>query len=234
MGENPETASGQNSSEQTEQEAVLRQIEFDAKAEAQQRQVAKRYQPGHLRAFLQIIRREVDGDADLVKQSLADLNAMDRQNLQTHSEARREYIKQVAELDRVAQQGIREYGLQTLKWLFLLNAGAIAIILAYLGGASGRAVGQPVILSPLLKALWPFITGCVLVAAAGAAGYFNFCYMVASLPSPEASASVVFFGYGAFLMLRIALRGLGHMDDVLVLRHASKLSATGIPSRRRN
>jgi hypothetical protein len=110
-------------------------------------------------------------------------------------------------------------------------------------------------LSPLLKALWPFITGCVLVAAAGAAGYFNFCYMVASLPSPEAlhnflsptaktwptarfqrqdespedfnkrfrwkesatrwmaivfaSASVVFFGYGAFLMLRIALRDLG-------------------------
>jgi hypothetical protein len=111
VGENPETASGQNSSEQTEQEAVLRQIEFDAKAEAQQRQVANRYQPGHLRAFLQIIRREVDGDADLVKQSLADLNAMDWQNLQTHSEARREYIKQVAELDRVAQQGIREYGL---------------------------------------------------------------------------------------------------------------------------
>jgi hypothetical protein len=77
-------------------------------------------------------------------------------------------------------------------WLFLLNAGAIAIILAYLGGASGRAVGQPVILSPLLKALWPFVTGCVLVAAAGAAGYFNFCYMVASLPSPESATQLPF------------------------------------------
>ena len=65
-----------------------------------------------------------------------------------------------------------------------MNAGAIAVVGAYVGGALGKS-GSISSVTPLLKALWPFAVGCVFVTLAGAAGYFNFCYTQASLPSPE-------------------------------------------------
>jgi hypothetical protein len=57
-------------------------------------------------------------------------------------------------------------------------------VAAYVGGALGKS-GSISSVTPLLKALWPFAVGCVFVTLAGAAGYFNFCYIQTSLPSPE-------------------------------------------------
>ncbi len=208
---------------------------------------------GQLRAFVELLKQEFDGNMDLVRQALADYHAHERQNWQNFYEARREYVKQIAESDRVRENAIKEYGLQTLKWAFLLNAGAIALMLAYVGAAIGKSQ-SPILLSsfaPVFKAMWPFVFGCVLVVLAGAAGFFNFSYSVASLPSAEAlhqflspnskswplaklqnvnespkefyerfrkkvnisrniaicfaSGSAIFFGYGVYRILRLAI-----------------------------
>jgi hypothetical protein len=146
--------------------------------------VEKRVQLG---AVMATLKEELGDNPDLLKQALADFNALDRQNLRNHFEARQEYVRQVADLDRAGYRGIVEYGLQTLKWSFLLNAGAIAIVVAYIGGAIGRSTGAGSLTTfvPLLKALWPFVAGCVAVVLAGASGFFNFSYAAASLPSAE-------------------------------------------------
>ena len=143
---------------------------------------------GLLKAFVEKIKQEVgDDQPDLIKQCVADLNAQDRQNARNHFEARQEYVRQIFELRSISLSGLREYGLQTLKWLFLLNAGAIAAVLAYVSGAAGKSVSPvPIIaLAPVLKALWPFVTGCACVVLAGAFGFFNFSYGEASLPATE-------------------------------------------------
>jgi hypothetical protein len=144
---------------------------------------SQEYQPGKLRAFVQLMRAEFGDDKDLIKQALADLNAEQRQNVRNHFEGRVEYARQVANQQAIAFVGIREYGLQTLKWLFLLNAGAIAIVLTYISGSA--KIGATMATSPLLHALWPFAVGCVLVVFASAAAFFNFSYAEASMPSPE-------------------------------------------------
>jgi hypothetical protein len=143
-------------------------------------------QPGELRAFIDVIKRQTD-DNEIVKQCVADLHAQQLQSARNQFEARHEYIRQIAELNLADRRGILDYGLQTLKWSFLLNAGAIAVVAAYVAGKSGSPPSSGSISSavPLLKALWPFAVGCVFVTLAGAAGYFNFCYSQASLPTPE-------------------------------------------------
>jgi hypothetical protein len=144
-------------------------------------------QRARLGAVMAALKEELGDNPDLLKQALADFSALDRQNLRNHFEARQEYVRQMADLDRAAYRGIVEYGLQTLKWSFLLSAGAIAIVVAYVGGAIGRSTGPGSLTSfaPLLKALWPFAAGCVAVVLAGATGFFNFSYASASLPSAE-------------------------------------------------
>ena len=64
--------------------------------------------------------------------------------------------------------------MQTLKWLFLLNAGAIAIVLTYVGNIVGKGQTSSVTAAAVFGAIWPFIAGCICVALAGAAGFFNF------------------------------------------------------------
>ena len=39
--------------------------------------------------------------------------------------------------------------------------------------------------APVLKALWPFAIGCILVVFSGAAAFFNFSYAEAAPPSAE-------------------------------------------------
>jgi hypothetical protein len=73
---------------------------------------------------------------DLAKQVYSDANAADRQTARNHFEARMEYARQIAQIKLAAEISVKEYGLQKLKWLFLLNAGAIALVLAYIGGKS--------------------------------------------------------------------------------------------------
>jgi hypothetical protein len=140
-----------------------------------------------IRMRVELLRAWFGDDRDLVRQIIADLNAEARDVHGRHFEARKEYTKQVAELRQNAREGIVNYGLQTLRWLFLLNAGAITVILAYIGSAVAKA--NTVNLSKfsgLLTSLWPFAIGCVLVVLAGAAGYFNFCYADGLYPGPEA------------------------------------------------
>jgi hypothetical protein len=143
-------------------------------------------QRGKLRAFIEWAKQEAGGDGEIVKQCVADLHAEQLHTARNHFEARLEYIRHVAQHDFAARRGLVDYGLQTLKWLFLLNAGAIAIVAAYVGGGLGRSGSSISSFAPLLTALWPFAVGCVMVALAGGAGYFNFSYLQTSLPSPEA------------------------------------------------
>jgi hypothetical protein len=43
----------------------------------------------------------------------------DRQTTRNHFEARVEYVRQVAKNNQAVESSVKEYGLQTLKWLFL-------------------------------------------------------------------------------------------------------------------
>ena len=146
------------------------------------------YPEGVLKAFVEKIKNELGDEPDLIKQCVADLNAQQRQDARNHFESRLEYVRQVFENRTISLAGIREYGLQTLKWLFLLNAGAIAIILAYVSGVVAKpspSTASVTTFLPILKALWPFVAGCALVVFAGAAGFFNFSYGEGTLPSAE-------------------------------------------------
>jgi hypothetical protein len=51
-------------------------------------------QPGQLRAFIEVMRRESGGDPEIVRQCVADLNAQQRQDARNHFESRQEYIRQ--------------------------------------------------------------------------------------------------------------------------------------------
>jgi hypothetical protein len=123
------------------------------------------------------------GDADLAKQIYADASASDRQVTRNHFEARMEYVRQVSQNSSAVETSVKEYGLQTLKWLFLLNAGAIALVWAYIGGKP--ADGKVAVVAPLAVSTWPFMVGCVCVVLAGTLSFFNFSYAAGSLPSPE-------------------------------------------------
>jgi hypothetical protein len=144
--------------------------------------------PGQLRSFIEALKKETGDDPDLLRQVYADNQAWIRQSSRNYFESRQEYVRHVAACDSEAHRGIVEYGLHTLKWSFLLNAGAIAIVVAYIGGALAKSSTPNALSSfaPMIKALWPLAVGCVMVTLAGAAGFFNFSYASASLPSPEA------------------------------------------------
>jgi hypothetical protein len=64
-----------------------------------------------------------------------------------------------------------------------LNAGPIALVLAYIGGKS--ADGKISLVAPLALSTWPFMVGCICVVLAGALSFFNFSYGAGALPSPE-------------------------------------------------
>ena len=130
---------------------------------------------------LKALRDALGGD-DLAKQVYADANAADRATRRDAFEARLEYVKQKSQIGQAAESALKEYGLQTLKWLFLLNAGAIGLVLAYVAGKFPDAKASP----SVLKATWPFAAGCVSVVAAGAFAFFNFSYGAGSIPSAEA------------------------------------------------
>lgn len=141
------------------------------------------YKAGTLRNFISAMKDELGQDTELLKQAFSDLNAIQRQDARNHFEGRVEFTRQIISQQGIALIGIREYGLQTLKWLFLLNAGAIAIVLTFVSGL-GKSGANPNV--PLyIAALWPFAIGCLAVVLAGAAGFFNFSYAEGSMPSAE-------------------------------------------------
>jgi hypothetical protein len=119
---------------------------------------------------------------DLAKQVFADANAADRQARQNQFDARVEYVRQMAERTRATEASIKEYGLQTLKWLFLLNAGAIALVLAYVGG---KGADTKVTIGPIAIAATPFLLGCICIVVAGGFGFFNFSHGFGFQPSEE-------------------------------------------------
>ena len=126
--------------------------------------------------------QEALGDKDLAKQVFSDASAAARQTRQNHFEARIEYVRQMAQRTQATEASIKEYGLQTLKWLFLLNAGAIALVLAYVGG---KSAGATLAIGPIVIAAAPFMLGCICVVAAGAFGFFNFTSGFGFQPSSE-------------------------------------------------
>jgi hypothetical protein len=182
-----------------------------------------------LAAFIAIAKQELgdSADPDLIRQLVADLNAQQRQDSQTHFDARQQYATHVAETKRQILEALIEYGLQTLKWTFLLNAGAIAIIIAVVAGGVGRgAAGTSVPISnfaPLLKAIWPFAMGCVFVVFAGASGYFNFTYAETMRPSAEKLHN--FLSLGETKWPTAAFQKEGESFEDFYKRHGWKASA---------
>jgi hypothetical protein len=140
-----------------------------------------------LRAMVAQVRSDVGDDPEIVRQAVGAFFALDQQNVRNHFEGRLEYTRQVSEHRQATLRGLVEYGLQTLKWLFLLNAGAIALVMAYVGGVVGKSsdVSTLKTYAPFIVETWPFVIGCVLVAMAGAAAFFNFTYSETTLPSAE-------------------------------------------------
>jgi hypothetical protein len=55
------------------------------------------HREGLLKAFVEQIKKELGDDPDLIKQSIADLYAQQRQDARNHFETRQEYIRQVFE-----------------------------------------------------------------------------------------------------------------------------------------
>lgn len=139
--------------------------------------------PPSLATFIERISPEVKGDKELIKQCVADWNTLQRQHVAQLFDARMEYGKQALEFERQSESSVKEYGMQTLKWAFLINAGTAALILGYIGARAGRTDTSVQTFAPLIQALWPFAVGCVLVVAAGASAYFNYCYSALALPS---------------------------------------------------
>jgi hypothetical protein len=124
------------------------------------------------------------GSDDLAKQVFADANALDRQTSRNHFEARLEYVKQIAQISANTQTAVEEQGRQTLKWLFLLNAGAIALVLTFAGSKAPEL--KAMLVAALIKPIAMYAVGCVFVICAGAAGFFNFLQGLGSLPSASA------------------------------------------------
>lgn len=142
---------------------------------------------GQVALLLAALKAEVGNDDELLKQAFEDTNALDRQNQRNFFESRLEYGRQLSQAVLAREASVKEYGLQTLRWAFLLNAGAIALIAAYFGARTGsRPIYSMQSLTPIIGAVWPFAVGCILVVVAGAAGYFNFGYATWLLPSYEA------------------------------------------------
>jgi hypothetical protein len=156
---------------------VARGVDKEDKAASEQSSMSE--QPDHVQDFKAL--RDALGSDDLAKQVYADANAADRAARRDAFEARLEYVKQKSQIGQAAESALKEYGLQTLKWLFLLNAGAIGLVLAYVAGKFPDAKGSP----SVLKATWPFAAGCMSVVAAGAFAFFNFSYGAGSIPSAE-------------------------------------------------
>jgi hypothetical protein len=138
-----------------------------------------------LKARLDRIRAEIGtDDPELIKQFVADVSALERQGARNHFEGRVEFARQMHEQRQTTQKYLVEYGLQTLKWMFLLNAGALAAVAAFVSGGVGKSgVGAIAAYVPFLKAAWPFVVGCVAVALAGACGFFNFSFAELFIPS---------------------------------------------------
>jgi hypothetical protein len=142
---------------------------------------------GQVKALLTAIKAEVGDNEELVKQAFADTNALQRQAQQNHFESRVEYGRLVGQALLSREASVKEYGLQTLKWVFLLNAGAIALIAAYFGARTGnRSIYSMQSLAPIVNAVWPFALGCIFIVIAGAAGYYNFMFSTWLLPSYQA------------------------------------------------
>jgi hypothetical protein len=142
------------------------------------------------------LRSEFGGDEDLVRQALADFHALERQvqqqkfevehqTRQQALESRKEYARQIGESNREREIAFKEYGMQTLKWAFVMNAGAAGLLLGYIGTRIGVDKTSLQANLPLLKVTIPFAVGCVLVTAAGLAAYANFSYASQALPSVE-------------------------------------------------
>lgn len=142
---------------------------------------------GRVAVLLTALKAEVGENDEMLKQAFQDINALERQTQRNHFESRVEYGRLVGQALLTREASVKEYGMQTLKWAFLLNAGAVALIAAYFGARTGnRSIYSMQSLSPIVSAVWPFALGCILVVVAGAAGYFNFMYSTWLLPSYQA------------------------------------------------
>src|SRR5438477_13111152 len=83
-----------------------------------------------LRLRVEKAKHFADGDIDLTKQLIADIHSEQRQLEAQHFESRKEYARDVTESVNRRERFLFEYGIQTLKWLFLLNAGTAGALLA--------------------------------------------------------------------------------------------------------
>jgi len=94
---------------------------------------------------------------------------LNKQLNQQDFEAKKEYAKALLEKEPFYLSLSKEFGLQALKWLFLINVGAIGAILAYIGASSEGGALSP--FKPFLKTMWYFGGGIAAVILSSLAGY---------------------------------------------------------------
>ena len=125
---------------------------------------------GRIKALLAALKAEVGDSEELLKQAFQDGNALEKQAQRNSFESRVEYGRQLGQALITREASLKEYGLQTLRWAFLLNAGAVALIAAYFGARTGnRSIYSMQSMAPIISAVWPFALGCIFVVTAGAA-----------------------------------------------------------------
>lgn len=158
----------------------------EMKSESEENNIfVQRFAEGRLKSNVEHFRKEVGDNPELIREVMSSFFALDRQNIHDHFQGRLDYARHVMARRDIADRAMIEYGLQTLKWSFLLNAGAIAVVMAYIGSAASKSGGSLAAFTPMIRELWPFVAGCMSVTLSGAAAYFNFCYHEAAMPSPE-------------------------------------------------
>jgi len=108
---------------------------------------------------------------------------LNKQLNQQDFEAKKEYAKALLEKEPFYLSLSKEFGLQALKWLFLINVGAIGAILAYIGASSEGGALSP--FKPFLKTMWYFGGGIAAVILSSLAGYLNYLFLAQTVPAPE-------------------------------------------------
>jgi hypothetical protein len=132
-------------------------------------------------AYVEVMNRVLQ-NPQLVNTSLVALYQREHDEAAHQTESRKLYAAEVAQHARFAAQGVRASGMQTLKWLLLLNAGAAVVVAAYVGVLLARNGADDAAIPALTACVIPFGLGCLLVTLGGAFTCLSFSYAVESDP----------------------------------------------------
>ena len=104
-------------------------------------------------------------------------------------EGRKEYAKQIGELDRLAQSAFKDIGAGTVRYLFLLNGGAMIALLAFVSSIITKGGQSVFTTAEMVPAFAFFVGGLAFAVATSFLTYLNFRYLSESYAHPGALAN---------------------------------------------